>query len=415
MPRTVAIVGGGVIGLNCAYFLAKSGHRVILVDRQAAEDDRTSTGNAGMIVPSHIEPLAAPGVVAMGLKMMFNPRSPFRIKPRLDGDFVRWNLKFIQSATQANVDRCAPILRDLHLLSRRLYVDFARDHQFGLVQKGLLMVCQQPATLAAEEHTAQLARKLGMNAESLTPEALRKLEPGVRYEACGAIYFPQDCSLTPGLFLGAMRKELANLGVEMHFAELVTAIHAENNRVQALETDQGRIEADEFVVAGGSWSAEICRMAKVPLLLQAGKGYSMTIRPGAKLPSICSLLIEGRVAVTPMGKELRVGGTMEIVGLDESIDKRRVQGIRDAFLSFMPQFSGDDFRGVPIWKGLRPCPPDGMPYVGRFKRLPNLIAATGHGMMGLSLGPATGSLVAQVVSETKPDVDLTLLDPNRFA
>jgi D-amino-acid dehydrogenase len=148
--------------------------------------------------------------------------------------------------------------------------------------------------------------------------------------------------------------------------------------------------------------------------MQAGKGYSLTLERPPQLPTTCSICTEARLAVTPMDGRLRIGGTMEIAGLDERVDPRRVRGIIRSALAYFPALKEADFASVEPWKGLRPCSPDGLPYLGRTARYDNLVIATGHAMMGLSLAPITGELVGQLVASERPEHDLTLLSPDRF-
>lgn len=414
--KSILIVGGGVIGLCTAYYALRKGHRVTIVERGAPDHDCCSLGNAGMVVPSHFVPLAAPGMVALGLRMMFNPEGPFRIKPRWNRELFSWGWKFYRAANARHVERSAPLLRDLHLASRRCYEELAElpGHDFGLVKKGLLMLCKTGHTLHEEAQAAEATRRLGMPAEVLTPEQTARLDPGVRLDIAGAVYFPLDCHLSPPRFLACLRQDLEASDVTFLWSTRVVGWRLGDGRIDAVRTDQGDHTADEYVIAGGAWSPEIARGLGVTLPMQAGKGYSITLPRPKQLPTICSILTEARVAVTPMGAALRFGGTMEIAGLDESINPARVNGIIKSIPNYFPDFSPDDFRDQPVWRGLRPCSPDGLPYVGRLGRYANLSAATGHAMLGLSLGPITGKLMAEVLSGEKPSIDIAALSPDRY-
>jgi len=414
--RSITVCGGGIIGLCTAYYAMRQGHRVTIVERGAPDHDSCVLGSAGMIVPSHFIPLAAPGMVAMGLRMMWSPESPFYIQPRLSGEVLNWAWKFYRSATPAHVARSAPLLRDLSLASRRCFEELAAlpGNDFGLVKKGLMMLCKSEHTLAEEARTAQQASQLGIPAEVLTPAHTAKLEPGIRFDIAGAVYFPQDCHLAPQRLVASLTRALEQGGASFSWSTEVTGWVVKNARIAAVRTNQGEIAADEFVLAGGSWSPNILRGLGLRLPLQAGKGYSITLPQPKRLPAICSILAEARVAVTPIGSSLRFGGTMEIAGLDQTIKQPRVNGIIKSVPKYFPEFSADDFDGLPVWTGLRPCSPDGLPYIGRFSRYPNLCAATGHAMMGLSLGPITGKLIAQILSNEKPALDLAPLSPDRF-
>lgn len=416
-PRQLVVVGGGVIGLSVAHACARRGLRVTLVERQPVARDGCSFGNAGMVCPSHFVPLAAPGMVALGLKWMWNPRSPFYIKPRLDPALLSWGFKFWRAANAGHVRRAAPLLRDLGLASRAVFEELAAlpGVDFGLVKRGLLMLCRQQHTLDEEAALAARARELGIPAEVLDARQTAALDPAITMDVAGSVYFPKDCHPVPDRFLAALHQESLRLGVEYLWDTAVAGWRTAGGRIAALVTSGGEITADDFVLCGGSWSPGIARGLDLPLPMQAGKGYSLTLPNPRQLPRICSILTEARVAVTPMGSALRIGGTMEIAGLDETINPLRVQGIIDAATRYFPEFKASDFAGLQPWRGLRPVSPDGLPYLGRTRRLTNLIVATGHAMLGLSLAPITGRIVASLAAGESPGIDLRLLDPERYA
>jgi len=415
--KSVLIVGGGVIGLCTAYYAMQKGHKVTLVERGAKEHDSCSLGNAGMIVPSHFVPLAAPGMVSYGLRVMWNPESPFYVRPRLSLDLMRWGWQFWRAANAGHVARSAPLLRTLNLESRRCYEEFAArsDNAFGLVQKGLLMLCKTEKTLHAEAELVEKAHSLGLKAEVLDAKQTAARDPSVTMNVAGSVYFAQDCHLTPQKFVAELTRALEAGGATFHWNSEVTGWRVGSGRIEAVQTAQGELTADEYVLAGGSWSPQAVQGLKLNLPMQAGKGYSVTLPNPRQQPDLCSIFMEARVAVTPMGDTLRFGGTMEITGLDETINPARVQGIIKSIPSYFPEFRVEDFRDLPVWRGLRPCSPDGMPYIGRFGRYANLSAATGHAMMGLSLGPVTGKLMAELLSDEAPSIALEALSPDRYA
>ncbi len=415
--KHIIIIGGGVIGLCTAYYAARRGHRVTVIDRSPELHDGCSFGNAGMVVPSHFVPLAAPGMVALGLKWMWNPESPFYIKPRLDFELLDWALKFWQASTPAHVSRSAPVIRDLSFASRTCFEELAAlpGMDFGLVQQGLVMLCKTQHALDDEAKYAAQANALGVPAEVLDADDVAELDPDVTMDIAGGVYFPKDCHLSPGRFMAGLKRQAEAFGVKFVWNAEVTGFAQQASRITAVKTSAGEFVADEFVLCGGSWSPVIARDLRLKIPLQAGKGYSLTLTQPRELPRICSIFTEARVAVTPMGGTLRFGGTMEIAGLNEDINPVRVQGIIKAATKYYPKFGAADFSGIRPWRGLRPCSPDGMPYVGRTARYANLTLATGHAMMGLSLGPVTGRLVSEILSGEKPSFDLTLLNPDRYA
>jgi D-amino-acid dehydrogenase len=369
-----------------------------------------------MIVPSHFIPLAAPGMVKLGLKWMWNPESPFYVKPRVSWDLLSWGMRFWRAANKQHVARCAPLLRDLSLASRACYEELAADgHEFSLVKKGLLMLCKTQHALDEEGKTAAQARALGIPAEELNARQTAAKDPGVTMDVAGSVYFPKDCHLSPAPFMQSLEDRLTKAGAEFRWSTEVTGFVTRDGRVAAVRTGAGEVEADEIIIAGGSWSPLMAKELGLRLPMQAGKGYSLTVRNPRQLPAICSIFTEARVAVTPMDGALRVGGTMEIAGLNERINARRVHGIIKAVPQYYPEFRTGDFDGFPPWSGLRPCSPDGMPYMGRTAKWKNVTLATGHAMMGLSLGPVTGRLIAQVIGGERTEIDLALLSPDRYA
>jgi D-amino-acid dehydrogenase len=418
MALRVVVIGGGVVGLAVAYGCLQRGMSVTLVERNGERRDGCSFQNAGLIVPSHFVPLAAPGMVALGLEWMWSPASPFHVKPRLSRELFDWGWKFWRAANRAHVQRAAPLLRDLSLASRRLFEELAAlpGGDFGLVQKGLLMLCRTRHGFDEEKRNAEFAHALGLAAEVLDPAQAAMLEPDVRMDIAGAVYFPQDCHLVPDRFVHRLQETIVAAGAEVLWNAEVAGFRVEGERrVRAVRTrDGGAVEGDEFVLCAGSWSARLARELGLRIPLQAGKGYSLTLTQPHRRPRIPAILTEARVAVTPMGTSLRFGGTMEIAGLDERIDPVRVRGIVDAAARYYPQFQRGDFAGVAPWQGLRPCSPDGLPYVGRTARFANLSIATGHAMMGLSLGPITGQLVAGALAGEAPPFDVSLLSPDRY-
>jgi len=406
--KNVVVIGGGVIGLSVAAECARRGHRVTVIERARVRRG-ASLGNAGMVVPSHFIPLAAPGMVALGLRWMWNPESPFYIQPRLDWELLAWAWRFWRASTRARVERAAPLLRDLHCASRVAYEQIAGE--CGLVREGLLMLCKTRRALDEEAHAAARARALGVPAEVLDARQTAALDPQMTMDIAGSVYFPRDCHLQPERYVAAMERRL---GSELLDAE-VTGWRREGARLVAVRTTGGEIAGDEFILCGGAWSPGVGREIGLRLPMQAGKGYSLTLAAPVELPRLCSILTEARVAVTPMGSTLRVGGTMEIAGFNERISPRRVAGIVKALPQYFPRFRAGDFAEIEPWCGLRPCSPDGLPYLGRTRAAENLIVATGHAMMGLSLAPVTGELAAQLVDGEPPRFDLTLLAPDRYA
>lgn len=413
--KRIGIIGGGILGLSSAYYLNKAGFKVTILD-QGDLTEGCSFGNAGMIVPSHIIPLAAPGMIAKGFRWMFDSTSPFYIKPRFSKDLVKWGYQFYKHSNKEHVERAIPALKELSLFSKAMYQQLSKElpFDFGYQERGLLMLYQGVETEKEEIETAHLANQAGVEAHILSPSELQKLEPDVRVRARGGIYYPGDAHLIPRVLVEKLILHLKQEGITFHPNTTVTGFHTENNLVEEVKTDQGDFGIDTLVVAAGSWSGALCSMLGIGLPMQAGKGYSFSLPNVEKNIRIPTIFLEARVAVTPMGSSLRFGGTMEIAGVDHSINMKRVKGIVDSIPNYYPDMKVDIPRKENVWHGLRPCSPDGLPYIGRSRRLANVIVATGHSMMGLSLGPGTGKLVSEIALEEQSSVPLQAFDPGRY-
>lgn len=397
--KHIGIIGGGIIGLSSAYYLVQSGHKVTIIDKGDLTDG-CSFGNAGMIVPSHFVPLAAPGMISKGIRWMFNSTSPFYVNPRFDVDLIRWGWQFYRHSNEHHVKKSAPALRDLSMLSRSLYSQLKKDlpFDFGYHERGLMMLFQTKETEAEETETAHAANDLGIEARVLSKEEVQSMEPDVKVNVRGGVYFPGDTHMTPQDLVKGLISYLESKGVEF--------VRSEWNDFQSANSRP----FDQYVLAAGSWSGLLAKTFKLNLPMQAGKGYSFTVNNVSKNIRIPSILLEARVAVTPMGNSIRFGGTMEIGGINHDINTNRVKGIVNSIPKYFPEMNVSF--PEQIWHGLRPCSPDGLPYIGRVSD--DLIVATGHSMMGMSLGPATGKIVSDLVSGMKPDVDISLFDPKRY-
>ncbi len=409
------IIGGGVIGLACAHFLQKEGCEVSVLD-QGDLSSGCSFGNAGMITPSHFIPLAAPGMIAKGIRWMFDPESPFYIKPRLDRALLSWAWKFYKASSEKQMQRAMPVLRDLNLLSKKLYQDWESemDFSFALTQKGLLMLCREEHSLEEENHTANLANQIGVEAKNLSIEALRKMEPNISDEVIGGVYFPDDAYLSPDLLLAGLKNKLRKDGVAFHPHTEVLDFEKHNGEIYELITNKGRFAASEVIIASGSWSPFLAKKLGLSLPLQAGKGYSLTLDQAPAMLQHAAILCEAKVAVTPLGSQMRFGGTMEIAGINHRINQARVRGILQSVPKYYKNYQIPMPKEEKIWHGLRPCSPDGLPYIGRVDSFSNLTIASGHAMMGLSLAPVTGLLIAELITGKKLSLNIDLLSPQRY-
>lgn len=413
MAKNIIIIGGGIIGLSSAYYLQKEGHQVTIVD-QSNMDAGASYVNAGYLSPSHIIPLSAPGVMKKGIKWMFNSSSPLYIKPRLDLDFLKWTWAFNKSCNAVHVQKAIPAIKKISLLSQELYEDIQQTEKFTshYDKKGLLMLCQTERMLEHEVATAHIAKQEGLDVVELSSKELKVLEPNTKLNAIGAIYFKCDWHSTPNEFMKAMKAHLKDAGVVFYPNETVEDLEVKNKKIITIKTNKQTLKADEFVLAAGSWTSLLSKKVGLKLLLQAGKGYRINSSQNTHI-TIPAILAEAKVAVTPMHGFTRFAGTMEIAGINHDIRKERVEAIARAASRFYPEIKLSIEEKSQASCGLRPLSPDGLPYIGKSSKCVNLTIATGHAMMGWSMGPATGKLVSEIISNKKPSMDLGMFQPDR--
>ncbi len=415
MAKSVIIIGGGIIGLCSAYYLQKEGHKVTVIDKS----DYTSGAsyvNAGFIAPSHIIPLAAPGMINKGIKWMFNPKSPFYVKPRFNADFLKWALLFKKASTHKKVENSIKVIKDINLLSRELYEDIksSNDFDFFYQHKGLLMCYQTEKAGEEEWGVGQCSINEGLKVENLTKEQVQKLEPNSGLNVKGAVYYHSDAHMTPNEFMSQMKTYLKKNGVSVLNNEEVLEITVSDYKVTGIRTNNLQIKSDEFVIATGSWTQQLVKKLNTRIPVQAGKGYRINVakETGIKIPSI---LIETKVAVTPMNGFTRFAGTMEVDKINHKINPVRLNAIAKAAEKYYDGLKIEQSDIDNAACGLRPCSPDGLPYIGRLSKVKNVTVATGHAMMGWSLGPATGKLISEIISEKRTSLNLHPFHVERYS
>lgn len=412
----VSIIGGGIIGLCSAYFLEKEGYEVTIIERGDITDG-CSFGNMGFISPSHFIPLANPGVVSQGLKWMMSSTSPFYIKPRLNLQLVQWGYHFWKNCTLKKVQQNSKPLHEILQLSRRL-IETMRDelgNVFEMQEKGCLMICKKQKTLDHEFEMADEAEKFGLNIERLNREAVQALEPNVEVDVAGAVLFKDDCHFDPAKLMRGLFTYLQNKKtVQFQLHTTVTGFEKMNGKITSVITDKGKFDCDEVVLAPGSWMPELAKMMGIKLLLQPGKGYSYTYQHIENNLQYPAILVDGRCAISPWGAQLRIGGTMELSGINNKILVNRMRGIFDSAKDFYPGLQIDFPPEEKIWSGLRPVSPDGLPYIGRHPSVNNVVFAGGHAMLGLTLASGTGKLVKEIVHKDTTSVAIDAFKINRF-
>jgi len=409
------VIGGGIIGLSSAYYLQQGGWDVMVLDKDDFSDN-CSYGNAGYVCPSHFVPLATPGIVTQGLKWIWNARSPFYVEPRLNAALISWGLKFMKSATAKHVAESAIPLRDIALFSQQLYEEWGKlpDFDFAYEKKGLLEMFQTEANEEHAHHTAHEAAKLGLEAVMLSKDEVQAMEPQTELNIRGALYFKCDAHLYPQKLMKGLINILKQKAVQLISKQEVTGFEMNGDQIKTVICNNQRYDADMVVIATGSWSREMAAKLNLNLPLMPGRGYSVTLEDSPFTFNHPAVLQEGRVAITPMdGNKIRFGGTMEITSTKKAPRYKRVEGILNAVERFVPQFKIPMPSPENIWYGYRPCSADGLPYIGKIKS--NAIIATGHAMIGLSVGAGTGKLVAEIANGEIPSVDINPYNPKRFS
>ena len=412
----VLVVGGGPVGACAAQALAADGASVTLIEKEAEICPPVSGAhaNCGLLVPSYVTPLAAPGALGQGLRWMLDSTSPFYIAPRPSGALLRWLWLYRAAATSARARAAATVLRALHTASADLHDELARDggERWLYRRDGVVQAYEERATMEEAEKDAETQRVMGVRADVLSPADVRASFPGLRGELAGALFFPDDGHMDPALFTRAVADKAAAAGAEVRRGVEAIALEPAGAGAVKVVTTRGDFIADQVVLAAGAWTPALTKGLGLALPIEPAKGYSVDVARPADFPELPLYLGDAHCILTPLGDALRLGSTLELSGWDMTIRRARVAGLRRAAQRVM---------GIPedapvrqIWRGPRPVTPDGLPVVGRVPRRERVILATGHCMLGLSLAPVTGKLVAELAGGRPPSVDLDPLSPDRF-
>lgn len=410
----IVIIGAGVIGLSCAYFLSQTGHTIEIYD-QGDMQDGCSYGNAGLIEISQMTPVPAPGIIQKVLPWMFQPNSPFYMKPQCNADFLQWLYYFLRATSHSHAQHCITIYKQLAALSQQLYQQITEQVlSVPLYKKGLMILYKTQKAQEIEQQTAAEAGIHGMTATELNIAEIVQLNPNIRFDILGGIHYLNDMHVNPADFVNGLKEYLQTRDVRFYIKEKLIDIEIKSKKIQKLVTTNQTIEADMFVFATGAWTGQIAKKVKLNIPLQPGKGYHIKLYPKHNI-QMPMMLSEKNIAVTPMGSQLRLAGTMELSGFDHQLRQNRVQAIANGVESYFPDLAPIRYSQDQVWCGLRPMPADGLPFIGRTKGLENLCIAAGHGMRGISLGLATGSLIRDMIDEKPIPSVFDGLCPDRFA
>lgn len=410
----VVIVGGGVIGAACAYYLRQAGKDVTVLD-QGVFGKGCSHGNCGYISPSHVLPLCKPGAITKTLKSMFNNNSAFYLRPRIDFRLWGWLLKFARYCNETDMLSTG---RALHSILQSSDTEYRRLFESELTgtewdTTGMLFVYATQQMFDEYAQTNELlTREFGVSATSLNGNELVALEPALKPGLAGAFQYQIDSHLRPSQLMASWKQRLLDSGVEIREHCEVTDFLLEDRRVKAVQTSQGEITGDQIVLATGSWTPLLGKLLGYSPPIQPGKGYSITMPRPTICPKFSMILEEYHVAITPFQTGYRIGSTMEFAGYDSSLNRQRLGLLRRGAAEYLH----DPF-AEPVeeeWFGWRPMSCDGKPIIDRIPRYSNAYVAAGHSMLGVSQAPGTGKLLAEIMTGAKPHIDPAPFRAGRF-
>jgi D-amino-acid dehydrogenase len=416
----IIVVGGGVIGMACAYELAKGGARVTVIDK-GEPGFGCSYGNAGWLTPCFSMPLPMPGMLLKSIKWMTNPESPLYIQPRPSWLLISWLTRFLFAMNKRQMVRSVTALTEISKFSLDAYSRLSAEtgHDIRFSKTGLLMATQSREGFDYAKQEMNLVAEHGVPGRSLTAEELHAFEPALTGKLEGGVFFPEEAHAEPLEVVRAFTAGALKHGVKILPAHELIDCQVSGGgpagpgrRITSIRTTKGVLTADRYVLATGSWSTGVGRALGLNIPILGGKGYAFITKPLSPNPSRSMMLVEKKIAVTPRDGSLRISGTLELVNNDYSISPRRIDSIVKGAREFMNV--PEDFQYSELWRGLRPCSPDGVPIIGAPKKYANLFVVTGHQMLGLQSGAGTGRLAADLILRKKPIVDPKPFRADRF-
>lgn len=404
-PKHTVVIGGGVIGAFCAWYLQKAGRRVTIVDK-GEFGAGCSHANCGYVSPSHVLPLPKPGQLPVGLKSFFSRNSALRIRPGLNLSLWAWLLKFAKKCNQKDMLHAGGARNALLASSRQLYEDIIDTESLNVEWKthGLLFVYRDQAEFDHFAATDKLLREdFSVAAEPIDGSTLAEMEPALKPGLAGAWHYKNDAHLRPDRLMSEIRRLLEDAGVEIRSNEAVLRFEPSATGARCAVTSAGELAADEFVVATGPLTPMLNNALGCRIPIQPGKGYSITMPLPKQCPRYPMLLEEVHVGITPFDSGYRIGSTMELAGYNSELNRRRLQYLRDGAAQYLVEPFAEPVEEE--WFGWRPLTWDGLPYIDRTPKFSNVWVAAGHNMLGLSMGTATGKLIAELMTEQRPHID----------
>ncbi|MGA8277728.1 MAG: FAD-dependent oxidoreductase [Rhodanobacteraceae bacterium] len=409
----VLVLGGGVIGLVCAHYLLASGRGVTVLD-QGSVGSGASHGNCGTLTPSHAPPLAMPGVFANALTCMFKADAPLRIRPRLDPALLRWLWCFARHCNWPDFQRATLARFPLLAHSRTLIEQLIRDEQLDceFEPTGTLYVFRDARAFERSRWLPQILGEIDLPIESLDSAGALALEPTLKEEIVGGYFNPRDAHLRPDRYVDELARIVRAKGGMIEENTCIEVIERHAGRVVRVCTSRGDFAGRDVVLALGSWSPRFARMLGLRLPIQPGKGYSITYTRPSRCPRIPLVLKEASVCVTAWQSGYRLGSTMEFAGYDGRLNRTRLDALKRGAAAYLHEPEGREV--IEEWYGWRPMTPDDLPMIGRAPGIGNLILATGHGMLGISMSAMTGVLVSEIANDREPSFDISAYDAARF-
>ena len=410
----VAIVGGGIIGLMSAYYLSKEGAKVTLIDK-GPEKQASSHANCGLISPSHILPLNSLSLIIKSFGFLLKKDAPFTIKPQADWQFFSWLLGFLRKSLPAAVYSSSKGRMELLLSSASLYQELLKEENIECdwSNRGILFVFKSKKAFRDYAVTDDYTRKFGIGAEKLEGKQLTEKEPALRDDVYGAWYYDIDNWLKPDELIKGLKSKLKNRGVDIITGTEVIDFQTDKLKVRALLTkEKEEIHADQYLLSSGAWSPLLAKKIGVRLPVIPGKGYSITMERPENTPSLPCNLMEKKVVATPWQGSYRLGSTMELAGYDESLNRTRLEALKKGAIDYLktPYTS----QVLEEWWGWRPMTYDGLPIIDKSPKHENLWLATGHSMLGMSMGTGTGKLISEMMLQKEPHVDTSPYSHQRF-